>query len=378
MAPGERLPRSLLPHLVRTVEEAAVACARTVGRGDRHHSDQVAVEAMRSVLDGVPARGRVVIGEGERDRAPMLWSGEEFGAAGGEFGAAGGEFGAAGGEFGAAGGEFGAAPGESSPEEALPEVDIAVDPLEGTNLCATGEPGAITVLAASERGGLFRAPDLYMEKIVVGPAARDLLGDRVLLDRSPEENLAAVAAAEGLPPSALTVVVLDRPRHEELVAGLRRAGARVRLIGDGDLSAGLAAALPDSGVHAAMGVGGAPEGVIAAAALRGLGGGMLGRLVVRSDEDRRRVEETEVREPDRVLSLADLAPGPTLWFCAAGVTDGALVSGVRFGSGGEPESVEISTLVLTNDPPERLRSTRFRGCTLSARPPQRGAACEPR
>lgn len=350
MAPGERLPRSLLPHLVRTVEEAAVACARTVGRGDRHHSDQVAVEAMRSVLDGVPARGRVVIGEGERDRAPMLWSGEEFGAAS----------------------------GGSSTEGALPELDIAVDPLEGTNLCATGEPGAITVLAASERGGLFRAPDLYMEKIVVGPAARPLLGDRVLLDRSPEENLAAVAAAEGLPPSALTVVVLDRPRHEELVAGLRRAGARVRLIGDGDLSAGLAAALPGSGVHAAMGVGGAPEGVIAAAALRGLGGGMLGRLVVRSDEDRRRVEETEVREPDRVLSLGDLAPGPTLWFCAAGVTDGALVSGVRFGGGGEPESVEISTLVLTNDPPERLRSTRFRGCTLSARPPQRGAACEPR
>ena len=371
MAPGERLPRSLLPHLVRTVEEAAVACARTVGRGDRHHSDQVAVEAMRSVLDGVPARGRVVIGEGERDRAPMLWSGEEFGAAGGESGAAGGEFGAAGEESGAAG-------EEPSAGEALPELDIAVDPLEGTNLCATDEPGAITVLAASERGGLFRAPDLYMEKIVVGPAARPLLGDRVRLDRSPEENLAAIAAAEGLPPSDLTVVVLERPRHEELIAGLRRAGARVRLIGDGDLSAGLAAALPGTGVHAAMGVGGAPEGVITAAALRGLGGGMLGRLVVRSDDDRRRVEETEVREPDRVLSIADLAPGPTLWFCAAGVTDGALAPGVRFGGGGQPESVEISTLVLTNDPPERLRSTRFRGCTLPARPPQRGAACEPR
>lgn len=350
MAPGERLPRSLLPFLVRTVEEAAVACARTVGRGDRRHSDQVAVEAMRSVLDGAPARGRVVIGEGERDRAPMLWSGEEFGAAS----------------------------GEPSAAEALPALDLAVDPLEGTNLCATGEPGAIAVLAASERGGLFRAPDLYMEKIVVGPAARALLGDRVRLDRSPEENLSALAAAEGLPPSDLTVVVLERPRHEELIAGLRRAGARVRLIGDGDLSAGLAAALPGSGVHAAMGVGGAPEGVITAAALRCLGGGMLGRLVVRSDEDRRRVEETEVREPDRVLSAAELAPGPTLWFCAAGVTDGALVPGVRFGGGGEPESVEISTLVLTNDPPERLRSTRFRGCTLSARPPERGAACEPR
>lgn len=356
MASGGRLPASLLPHLLRTVEEAAVACARTVGRGDRHHSDAVAVEAMRSVLDRVPARGRVVIGEGERDRAPMLWSGEEFGAASGA----------------SAGG------GKRAAEDVLPELDLAVDPLEGTNLCATGEPGAIAVLAASERGGLFRAPDLYMEKIVVGPAARPLLGDRVRLDRSPEDNLAAIAEAEGRSPADLTVVVLDRPRHEELVAGLRRAGARVRLIGDGDLSAGLTAALPGSGVDAAMGVGGAPEGVITAAALRCLGGGMLGRLVVRSDEDRRRVEETEVREPDRVLAAAELAPGPTLWFCAAGVTDGALAPGVRFGGGGEPESVEISTLLLTNDPPERLRRTRFRLCTLSARPPERGAACEPR
>lgn len=357
MASGGRLPPPLLPHLVRTVEEAAVACARTIGHGDRRHSDQVAVAAMRSVLDGVPARGRVVIGEGERDRAPMLWSGEEFGACSSGASADGGEPAAA---------------------EALPELDLAVDPLEGTNLCATGEPGAIAVLAASERGGLFRAPDLYMEKIVVGPAARALLGDRVRLDRSPEENLAAIAAAEGRSPADLTVVVLDRPRHEELIAGLRRAGARVRLIGDGDLSAGLTAALPGSGVDAAMGIGGAPEGVITAAALRCLGGGMLGRLVVRNDEERRRLEETEVREPDRILSAAELAPGPTLWFCAAGVTDGALAPGVRFGGGGEPESVEISTLVLTNDPPERLRSTRFRLCTLSARLPERRVAREPR
>ena len=366
MVPGARLPRSLLPHLVRTVEEAAVACARTIGHGDRRRSDEVAVEAMRAVLDSVPARGRVVIGEGERDRAPMLWSGEEFG------GVPGGK--SAGGSDGESGGDSG---GESDRGGPLPELDIAVDPLEGTNLCATGEPGAIAVLAASERGGLLRAPDLYMEKIVVGPAARSLLGDRVRLDRPPEENLAAIAEAEGVSPSDLTVVVLDRSRHEELIAGVRRAGARVRLIGDGDLSAGLSAALPGSGVHAAMGSGGAPEGVITAAALRCLGGGMLGRLVVRSDEDRRRLEETGVREPERILATDGLAPGPTLWFCAAGVTDGALTPGVRF-DGGEPGSVEVSTLVLTNDPPERIRSTRFRSCSLSARLPQRGAAREPR
>ena len=341
-----RLPRSLLPHLVRTVEAAAVAAARTVGLGDRHRSDEVAVEAMRAALDGAPARGRVVIGEGERDRAPMLWSGEEFGAGRRDPGPAG---------------------------AAHPELDIAVDPLEGTNLCATGGPGAIAVLAGAERGGLLRAPDLYMDKVVVGPAARALLGEAVRLDLPPEANVAAIAAAEGVPPAELTVVVLERPRHEALVAGIRRAGARVRLIGDGDLSAGLSAALPESPVHAAMGSGGAPEGVITAAALRCLGGGMLGRLLVRSDADRRRIRETGVREPDRALSTEELAPGPTLWFVAAGVTDGALAPGVRFG-GPAGEAVEVSTLTLANDPPEMIRATRRGLCTLSERPPPGGAA----
>lgn len=357
-----RLPRSLLPYLARTVEEAAVAAARTTGLGDRHRSDEVAVEAMRAALDGVPARGRVVIGEGERDRAPMLWSGEEFGA------------GRRGPGRGAAGPDGAARSGEGGPSGAGgPELDIAVDPLEGTNLCATGGPGAIAVLAGAERGGLLRAPDLYMDKIVVGPAARGLLGEAVRLDRPPEENVAAIAEAEGLPPGELTVAVLERTRHEALVAGIRRAGARVRLIGDGDLSAGLSAALPESGVHAAMGSGGAPEGVITAAALRCLGGGMLGRLLVRSDADRRRIRETGVRAPDRVLPTEELAPGPTLWFLAAGVTDGGLAPGVRFG-GPAGEAAEVSTVTLTNDPPEMIRATRRGLCTLPVRPPPRGAA----
>ena len=208
--PADSPLASLGPYLVRTVEEAAIASARTIGRGDRNHADQMAVSAMRRILDTVPAHGRVVIGEGERDKAPMLWSGEEFGTR----------------------------------EEGVPGLDIAVDPLEGTNLCATGGPGAIAVLAASERGGLLTAPDLYMEKIMVGPECRDLLGSEVRLDYSPERNVRAIADAAGCPVAEATVVVLDRPRHEELIGGLRRAGARVRLIGDGDLSAGMLSAMP--------------------------------------------------------------------------------------------------------------------------------------
>ena len=322
--PGESALASLGPYLVRTVEEAAIASARTTGQGDRHHADQVAVSAMRRVLDTVPARGRVVIGEGERDEAPMLWSGEEFGAG----------------------------------EEGTPELDIAVDPLEGTNLCATGGPGAIAVLAASERGGLLTAPDVYMEKIMVGAASRDLLGSEIRLEHSPERNVRAIAGAEGCPVTEIVVVVLDRPRHEDLIAGLRRSGARVHLIGDGDLSAGILSAMPGSGIHAAMGSGGAPEGVIAAAALRCLGGGMLGRLLVRNDAERQRLRETGVKNPGRVLGTGKLAPGRNLMFCAAGVTDGALVGGVGFTAGG----VETHTLQLSNDPPELCRITRRRGC----------------
>jgi len=310
------------PHLVRTVEEAAIACASTIGKGDRHHSDQVAVSAMRRVLDSVPVRGQVVIGEGERDKAPMLWSGEQFGCGG----------------------------------EGAPGLDIAVDPLEGTNLCATGAPGAIAVLAGSERGGLLTAPDVYMEKIMVGPASRDLLGDAIRLEHSPERNVRAIAEAEACETSEITVVVLERPRHRELIAGLRRAGARVRLIGDGDLSAGILSAMPGSGIQAAMGSGGAPEGVIAAAALRCLGGGMLGQLLVRNEAEERRLRETGVEDAARVLTTTELAPGRNLIFCAAGVTDGPLVAGVGLHQG----QTETHTLQITNDPPELTRITRRR------------------
>lgn len=282
---------------------------------------------MRRELGRMPVRGRVVIGEGERDRAPMLWTGEAFG----------------------------------SGDQASFELDIAVDPLEGTNLCATGGPGAIAVLAAAPRGGLLTAPDVYMDKIAVGPRSRPLLGGAVGLERDPAENLRAIAAAEGVRVAELTVVVLDRSRHADLIAALRRAGARVRLIGDGDLSAAILAATPGSGVHAAIGSGGAPEGVIAAAALRCLGGGMLGRLVVRDEADRRRIEEVaeaarNPRNPFSTMTAEELAPGAPLRFCAAGVTDGPLVGGVRFAAGG----LETQTLTLESDPPEMSRTVRRR------------------
>ncbi len=313
---------AIVAGLVRTVEEAAIASASTIGLGDRKRADRVAVRAMRRVLDTVPVRGRVVIGEGERDRAPMLWSGEEFGCGGRD----------------------------------APPVDIAVDPLEGTNLCATDAPGAIAVLAAAPRGGLLQAPDLYMDKIVVGPAAAPRIGGGIRLDHDPARNLAAIAEAEDCPVASLTVVILERSRHERLIAATRAAGARVRLIGDGDLSAGLLAATPGSGVHAVMGSGGAPEGVITAAALRCLGGGMLGRLVVRNESERARIRETGVRDADRVMDAREMASADALLVCATGVTDGALVGGVRATRFG----IETSTLLLRTAPEERTRITRLR------------------
>src|SRR5215475_6474196 len=212
---------------LRVVEQAAIECAHTMGQGDRHNSDQVAVEAMRRVMDTVPIDGTIVIGEGERDEAPMLYIGEKVGLI----------------NAGDKGGHLG-----------LEEVDIAVDPLEGTNLCATGAPNAIAVLAASERGGLLHAPDLYMEKLVVGPSSKHA----VHLDASVADNLNAIAKCLGREVEDLVVVVLDRPRHEKLIADIRSTGARIQLIGDGDLSAGIAAALVGTGVHAVMGTGGAP------------------------------------------------------------------------------------------------------------------------
>jgi len=277
---------------LRVVEDAAVACARTMGQGDRKHSDYVAVEAMREAMDTLPMRGTVVIGEGERDEAPMLYIGEEV--------------------------------GRGAAED--PEVDIAVDPLEGTNLCALGTPNAIAVLAASNKGGLLHAPDCYMEKIIVGPSAKG----KVHLDATVKENLSAIAKSLGRSIKDLVVIVLDRERHGQLMDDIRSAGARIKLIGDGDLSAGISAAVRRTNVHAVMGTGSAPEGVLAAAALRCLNGHMLGRLVpAREDQDEERFRKMGITDLSRVYSERDLAPGPDLLFAACGVTDGFL-TGVRF------------------------------------------------
>src|SRR2546428_187042 len=246
---GENLESDLALEFLRVVENAAIASAHTMGQGDRKLADQVATEAMRETMETVPMRGTIVIGEGERDEAPMLYIGEQVGA-------------------------------EFPDGRDVPQVDIAVDPLEGTNLCATGSPGAITVLAASEKGGLLNAPDCYMEKLVVGPSCKGAVD----LDAPPAENLKAIAKRLEREVTDLVVVVLDRPRHSKLIDDIRQAGARIRLISDGDLSAGIAAAVIGTGVHAVMGMGGAPEGVITAAAMRCLNGEILARLVIDKPE----------------------------------------------------------------------------------------------
>src|SRR6478672_10992416 len=277
---------------LRVVEQAAIACAHTMGQGDRHRSDHVAVETMRKVMDSVPIDGTIVIGEGERDEAPMLYIGEKVGMAH-SLGK------------GAAGG--------------LPEVDIAVDPLEGTNLCATGAPNAIAVLAASSKGGLLHAPDLYMEKLVVGPSSKDS-------------------------------VSLDAPVHEKLIDDIRATGARIRLIGDGDLSAGIAAAVVGSGVHAVMGTGGAPEGVLCAAAMRCLNGEIFARLVVSKPEHEERCRQMGITDFKKIYQANDLAPGRSIIFAATGVTDGTLMRGVRFFGDG----TRTSSVIMQNDP-HRIR-----------------------
>jgi fructose-1,6-bisphosphatase II / sedoheptulose-1,7-bisphosphatase len=297
---------------LRVVEQAAIACAHTMGLGDRHKSDQVAVEAMRGVMDSVPIDGTIVIGEGERDEAPMLYIGEKVGMA----------------------------HGKRHNNRSYPQVDIAVDPLEGTNLCATGAPNAIAVLAASERGGLLHAPDLYMEKLVVGPSSRDVVD----LDAPVKDNLNAIANALGRDIEDLVVMVLDRPRHETLVADIRNAGARIKLIGDGDLSAGIAAAVVGSGVHAVMGIGGAPEGVLTAAAMRCLNGEIFARLVVSKPEHEERCRAMGITDTKRVYRSRDLASGEHIVFAATGVTDGALMKGVRFfGDGTRTTSLVMQT-----------------------------------
>src|SRR5436190_5312621 len=301
---------------LRVVEEAAIACAHTMGLGDRHRSDDAAVEAMRRVMDTVPIDGTIVIGEGERDEAPMLFIGEKVGLAHARHA------------------------GASSRE--YPQVDIAVDPLEGTNLCATGAANAIAVLAASNRGGLLHAPDLYMEKLVVGPSSKDAVD----LDAPPADNLKAIARSLGRKVEDLVVIVLDRPRHEQLIADIRASGARIRLIGDGDLSAGIAAAVVGSGVHAVMGIGGAPEGVLTAAAMRCLNGEILSRLVVSKPEHEERCRTMGITDFKKVYRARDLAPGQRVVFAATGVTDGTLMRGVRFFGDG----TRTGSIIMQNDP----------------------------
>jgi fructose-1,6-bisphosphatase class II len=305
---GENIESDLASRFLRVVETAAIASARTMGKGDRRLADDVATQAMRRTMDNVPMRGTIVIGEGERDEAPMLYIGEKVGA-------------------------------EFPDGTEVPEVDIAVDPLEGTNLCATGAPGAITVLAASERNGLLNAPDCYMEKIVVGPSCKNA----VELDAPVADNLKNIAKRMERDVEDLVVVVLDRPRHEKLISDIRDAGARIRLIGDGDLSAGIAAAVIGTGVHAVMGSGGAPEGVITAAAIRCLNGYMLGRLVINKPELEERIARMGIKDKNKIYEAEDLAPGKQLIFAATGVTDGSLMRGVRFFG----EGIRTSSVILT-------------------------------
>ncbi len=290
--------RHLEQDFIRVTEQAAIAAARTMGLGERKKSDRVAVEAMRLELDQLPMAGRIVIGEGERDEAPMLYIGEEVGALKGRADAVG--------------------------------VDIAVDPLEGTNLCATGAPDATAVLAAAERGGLLHAPDSHMQKIIVGPTAKG----RIHIDAPVAENLRALAQAFARDIEDLTIVVLDRPRHDQLIADIREAGARIRLIGDGDLSAGIAAAVRGTGVHAVFGTGGAPEGVITAAAMRCLGGEIQARLVASDEAQRARLAALGYHDLSKIYHTEDLAPGEQILLSCSGVTDGELLRGVRFFGGG--------------------------------------------
>jgi fructose-1,6-bisphosphatase II len=270
-----------------------------MGRGARDEADAAATEAMRRTMDEIEFDGRIVIGEGERDDAPMLYIGERVGRS-----------------------------SKDRPE--VPAIDIAVDPLEGTNLVAHGQAGAITVLAASEAGGLTHAPDTYMEKLCVGP----VVAGKVDIRESPTENLGRIAEALGRRIADITVVILERPRHDDLIAEVRAAGARIQLIGDGDLSAAISCAVSGTGVHAVMGIGGAPEGVITAAALRCLGGEIQARFRYRSPEEHERGARMGHGDEDRVYHAEDLAPGENIVFAATGVTTGDLLTGVKFFGGG--------------------------------------------
>ena len=288
---------------VKVTESAALAASRWMGRGERDIADGAAVERMREALNAMDISGRIVIGEGERDEAPMLFIGEELGRGG-------------------------------------VEVDIAVDPVEGTNLVANGLPNSIAVMAIAERGGLLNAPDTYMKKLAVGPKAAPY----VHIDAPVRENLEAVANALEKPINDVTVVILDRPRHAELIEQVREVGARIKLISDGDVDACIATAVPGTGIHVAMGTGGAPEGVLAAAALKCLGGGFMGKLEFRNEDEVKRAEAMGFGDRNRVLKMNDLVKCDHVVFCATGITDGDLTRGVRFfGNNARTHSIVMHT-----------------------------------
>ena len=297
------LDRILTLELVRVTERAAVAAARLRGRGDEKAADQVAVDAMRSELNRLAIRGTVVIGEGERDEAPMLYIGEEVGTGDG------------------------------------PVVDIALDPLEGTTIAAKNLPNSLAVIAIAEKGSLLNAPDVYMEKIAIGPNFPEGTID---IDAPAADNIARVAKAKGVPVHEVTACILDRPRHEKLIADVRATGAAIRLIGDGDVAGVIHTTdSPDTGIDLYMGIGGAPEGVLAAAALRCTGGQMQGRLVLDTPEKVARAEKMGIKDHAKVFTTEELAPGEVM-FAATGVTDGDMLRGVRFAK----NFIETHTIVM--------------------------------
>ncbi len=299
MAEGDVLDRNLALEAVRVTEAAALAASRLMGRGDEKAADQAAVDAMRKALNVLNIDGTVVIGEGERDEAPMLFIGEKVGAGG-------------------------------------PKVDIALDPLEGTTITAKGTENALAVIAMAEAGNFLNAPDVYMDKIAVGGGLPD---DLISIDAEPRENLANLAKAKKIDIEDVVACILDRPRHAELIAKVREAGARIKLISDGDVSGVIATSMPGSGVDIYIGSGGAPEGVLAAAALRCIGGQMQSRLLFRNDDERGRARKWGIEDFNRVYTLREMAQGDVM-FAATGVTDGSMVRGVRrFGDGAKTHSI---------------------------------------
>lgn len=298
------MDRNYALEFVRVTEMAAIESARLMGRGDEKQADQAAVTAMRKMFNSIDFDGRVVIGEGERDEAPMLYIGEKVGSGKGN------------------------------------RLDLALDPLEGTTICANGGYNSISVIAIAEDGNFLHAPDTYMEKIAVGPDAAHAID----LSRTPTENLREIAKAKKTDVSNLTVVILDRPRHADLIAEVRKCGARIQLIGDGDVSAAISAAMPNTGVDVLMGTGGAPEGVIAAAAIRCIGGNMQGRLKPRKQEEIDRALKMGIKDVHKIFSLEEMAKGKVM-FCATGVTSGSFLDGIRFYPGG----AETHSIVMRSE-----------------------------